>query len=219
MSNFNIALGGADKTDARTVPFVADCVANTDNLTDLRDEFGVQFERNRQVGHQGLDIGDVEWVHGQKEDLKAQVIELGHALLVVEQAAPYAAPDKKIKWLRRDAEAKKGSLKTLCISRYVIRLSTKTEIMSIQERCTCEQAKLINRKEKMAWHCCLLESRKANLKQEQLMQMEMNSGMRTTQLANRISNLTAALADMAVKYSAARGCVHLLEDAAKTLTS
>ncbi|KAI7826372.1 hypothetical protein BX661DRAFT_198964 [Kickxella alabastrina] len=47
---------------------------------------------------------------------------------------------QKIKRLRRDAEAKRGLLKTLCISRNVIRLSTKTEIMSIQERYTCEQA-------------------------------------------------------------------------------
>ncbi|KAI7834899.1 hypothetical protein BX661DRAFT_195466 [Kickxella alabastrina] len=160
VASFNIAFGGADKTDARTVTFSANRVASANKLAGLRDKLRVQFERNRHVGHQDFDIGDVERVRGQKEDLKAQ------------QAAPYAAPGKKIKRLWHDAEAKKGSLKMLCISCDVIRLSTKPEIMSIQERCTREKAKLINRKEKWLGT------------QEQWMQVEMNSGMHTTQLAS-----------------------------------
>ncbi|KAJ1945595.1 hypothetical protein GGF37_001621, partial [Kickxella alabastrina] len=127
---------------------------SADKVAGLRDKLSVQFERNWQVGHQGLDIGDAERVRGQKEDLKAQVIELGACFGGDRAGGTMRSTGQKIKRLRRDAEAKRGLLKTLCISRNVIRLSTKTEIMSIQERYTCKQAKLINRKKNMAWHCC-----------------------------------------------------------------
>ncbi|KAJ1944203.1 hypothetical protein GGF37_002307 [Kickxella alabastrina] len=161
-------------------------------------------------------------VRGQKEDLEAQVGELRQASPAVEQVAPVPAPDaalgEEIERLRREVEAKEGSLKSLRISRDAIRSSTKAEIMSIQARYAREQAELINRQEKeMAQHRGSLASREADLEQEQerLMQMEMDLGMRTTQLEDQVADLTAALAEMTAKHDAAQGRVRSLEDAAK----
>ncbi|KAJ2579540.1 hypothetical protein EV177_010747, partial [Coemansia sp. RSA 1804] len=88
-------------------------------------------------------------VRGLKEDLEAKIVELKLAEPVVSHNVPPKSPNTllldEIEKLKKELEAKEGSLKSLRISRDSIRSSTKAEIMSIQARYAREQKEMVER--------------------------------------------------------------------------
>ncbi|KAJ1799466.1 hypothetical protein LPJ59_001811 [Coemansia sp. RSA 2399] len=125
---------------------------------------------------------------------------------------------EEIEKLKKDLEAKEGSLKSLRISRDSIRSSTKAEIMSIQARYAREQKELIERQEtEITRHRQSLAAREADLEQEQerLMQLEMDVSMRSTQLEDQADELKTSLDAITGKYNAAREAIKRMEAQSK----
>ncbi|KAJ2466520.1 hypothetical protein EV174_006517, partial [Coemansia sp. RSA 2320] len=143
-------------------------------------------------------------VRGVKEDLEIKISELRRAEPASsQQVAVPKSPDmsvmEELERLKRELEAKEGSLKSLRISRDSIRSSTRAEVMSIQAKYAREQMELIDRheKEKMQ-HRLSLRNKEAELdaEQERLVQMEMDLNMRATQLEDQAAELKAGLDSM-----------------------
>ncbi|KAJ2722597.1 hypothetical protein GGI07_003184 [Coemansia sp. Benny D115] len=169
---------------------------------------------------------------GQKEDLEARVQELSRVASASspadqqrdsQQKAAAESPNvellEEIERLKRDLEAKEGSLKSMRISRDSIRSSTKAEVMSIQAKYAREQMELIEQHERdMSQFRRSLASREADLEQEQerLMQLEMDQSMRTTQLEDQVADLKANVDALTAKNEAAQKTIRSLEEAAKT---
>ncbi|KAJ2746206.1 hypothetical protein GGI20_001561 [Coemansia sp. BCRC 34301] len=162
-------------------------------------------------------------VRGLKEDLEARVTELRRAEPALDH---YTAPPKspsvamleEVERLKKEVEAKEGSLKSLRISRDTIRSSTRAEVMSIQAKYAREQMELIDRHEKeKTQHRLSLANKEAELDQEQerLMQMEMDLNMRATQLEDQAVELKTNLEDMTAKYRSAQQDVKRLEEQVK----
>ncbi|KAJ2161421.1 hypothetical protein GGF46_001516 [Coemansia sp. RSA 552] len=153
---------------------------------------------------------------GQKEDLEARIAEMKHTAPQVDSTPPKSPNTvlvEEVERLKRDLEAKDGSLKSLRISRDSIRSSTKAEIMAIQARYAREQQQLIARQEKeMADHRASLAAKEAELEQEQerLMQFEMDLGMRESHVDDQIADARSGMADATKNF-------HAAEDAAKKL--
>ncbi|KAJ1906131.1 hypothetical protein LPJ81_001519, partial [Coemansia sp. IMI 209127] len=161
-------------------------------------------------------------VRGLKEDLEAKLLELKLAEPVVNHSVPPKSPNalmvEEIEKLKKDLEAKEGSLKSLRISRDSIRSSTKAEIMSIQARYAREQKELIERQEtEITRHRQSLAAREADLEQEQerLMQLEMDVSMRSTQLEDQADELKTSLDAITGKYNAAREAIKRMEAQSK----
>ncbi|KAJ1665582.1 hypothetical protein EV178_003087 [Coemansia sp. RSA 1646] len=157
-------------------------------------------------------------VRGLKEDLEAKILELKLAEPVVNHSVPPKSPNalvlEEIEKLKKELEAKEGSLKSLRISRDSIRSSTRAEIMSIQARYAREQKELIERQEtEMTRHRQSLAAKETELEQEQerLMQLEMDVSMRSTQLEDQAVELKTSLDDITSKYDAAREAIKRLE--------
>ncbi|KAJ2659660.1 hypothetical protein IWW48_003386 [Coemansia sp. RSA 1200] len=162
-------------------------------------------------------------VRGLKEDLEAKIVELKLAEPVVSHNVPPKSPNTllldEIEKLKKELEAKEGSLKSLRISRDSIRSSTKAEIMSIQARYAREQKELVERQNaEITGHRQGLAAKEAELEQEQerLMQLEMDLSMRSTQLEDQAAELKASLGDMTSKHEAACEVIKRLEGQAKT---
>ncbi|KAI8321978.1 hypothetical protein GQ54DRAFT_297665 [Martensiomyces pterosporus] len=165
-------------------------------------------------------------VHGLKEDLEAKVAELSQVEPAADQGVPPKSPNvalmEEIERLKKELEAKEGSLKSLRISRDSIRSSTKAEVMSIQAKYAREQMELIDKQEKqMTQHRLSLANKEAELEQEQerLMQLEMDLSMRTTQLEDSAAELKANLESVTSKYEASQLEIKKLEEQAKTRSS
>ncbi|KAJ2553504.1 hypothetical protein EV175_002916 [Coemansia sp. RSA 1933] len=161
-------------------------------------------------------------VRGLKEDLEAKILEQKLAEPVVTHIVPPKSPNAlmmdEIEKLKKEVEAKEGSLKSLRISRDSIRSSTKAEIMSIQARYARERNELIERQEtEISRHRQSLAAKEADLEQEQerLMQLEMDVSMRSTQLEDQAVELKASLDDMTNKYNTAREAIKRLEGQSK----
>ncbi|KAJ2388028.1 hypothetical protein GGI23_006146, partial [Coemansia sp. RSA 2559] len=161
-------------------------------------------------------------VRGLKEDLEAKLLELKLAEPVVNHSIPPKSPNalmvEEIEKLKKELEAKEGSLKSLRISRDSIRSSTKAEIMSIQARYAREQKELIERQEtEITRHRQSLAAREADLEQEQerLMQLEMDVSMRSTQLEDQADELKTSLDVITGKYNAAREAIKRMETQSK----
>ncbi|KAJ2682171.1 hypothetical protein GGH99_004858 [Coemansia sp. RSA 1285] len=162
-------------------------------------------------------------VRGLKEDLEAKIVELKLAEPVVSHNVPPKSPNTllldEIEKLKKELEAKEGSLKSLRISRDSIRSSTKAEIMSIQARYAREQKEMVERQNaEITGHRQGLAAKEAELEQEQerLMQLEMDLSMRSTQLEDQAAELKASLDDMTSKHEAACEVIKRLEGQAKT---
>ncbi|KAJ2517490.1 hypothetical protein GGI11_003136 [Coemansia sp. RSA 2049] len=162
-------------------------------------------------------------VRGLKEDLEAKIVELKLAEPVVSHNVPPKSPNTllldEIEKLKKELEAKEGSLKSLRISRDSIRSSTKAEIMSIQARYAREQKEMVERQNaEITGHRQGLAAKEAELEQEQerLMQLEMDLSMRSTQLEDQAAELKASLEDMTSKHEAACEVIKRLEGQAKT---
>ncbi|KAJ2762849.1 hypothetical protein IWQ56_004955, partial [Coemansia nantahalensis] len=160
------------------------------------------------------------------EDLEARIAELRQAAPAVAHSAPPTSPSAAVveenERLKRELESKEGSLKSLRISRDSIRSSTKAEIMSIQARYAREQKELTDRLEReMADHRASLAGKEAELEQEQerLMQLEMDLGMRETQMEEQASELTAAHSKAVAERTAAQQANKKLEDLLKARTA
>ncbi|KAJ2792860.1 hypothetical protein GGI18_000049 [Coemansia linderi] len=162
-------------------------------------------------------------VRGLKEDLEARVAELRRAEPALDRhAAPPKSPNvailEEVERLKKEVEAKEGSLKSLRISRDSIRSSTKAEVMSIQAKYAREQRDLIYKLEKEKKdHEMSLAAKEAELEQEQerLVQEEMELNMRTTQLEDQAADLKAKLEDMTTKYNSSQLELKRLEEQAK----
>ncbi|KAJ2798074.1 hypothetical protein H4S07_005784, partial [Coemansia furcata] len=162
-------------------------------------------------------------VRGLKEDLEARVAELRRAEPTLDRhAAPPKSPNvailEEVERLKKEVEAKEGSLKSLRISRDTIRSSTKAEVMSIQAKYAREQRDLIYKLEKEKKdHELSLAAKEAELEQEQerLVQEEMELNMRTTQLEDQAADLKAKLEDVTGKYNASQLELKRLEEQAK----
>ncbi|KAJ1835558.1 hypothetical protein LPJ63_001038 [Coemansia sp. RSA 2711] len=162
-------------------------------------------------------------VRGQREDLEARIVELSQAAPPVEHATPPKSPNvvlvEEIERLKRELDAKEGSLKSLRISRDAIRSSTKAEVMGIQAKYAREQKLLIERQERdMAEHRASLAGKEAELEQEQerLMQIEMDLSLRETQMEDQAAELKAQ-ADAATKaHHHAQQTIKRLEEQAKS---
>ncbi|KAJ2106766.1 hypothetical protein GGI16_001801 [Coemansia sp. S142-1] len=162
-------------------------------------------------------------VRGLKEDLEARVAELRRAEPSLDRhAAPPQSPNvailEEVERLKKELEAKEGSLKSLRISRDTIRSSTKAEVMSIQAKYAREQRDLIYKLEtEKKDHEMSLAAKEAELEQEQerLVQEEMELNMRTTQLEDQAADLKAKLEEMTAKYSSSQLELKRLEEQAK----
>ncbi|KAJ2444677.1 hypothetical protein GGF42_006232 [Coemansia sp. RSA 2424] len=162
-------------------------------------------------------------VRGLKEDLEARVAELRRAEPSLDHhAAPPKSPNvavlEEVERLKKEVEAKEGSLKSLRISRDTIRSSTRAEVMSIQAKYAREQMELIDRHEKeKTQHRLSLANKEAELDQEQerLMQMEMDLNMRATQLEDQAVELKTSLEVMTAKYGSAQQEIKRLEEQVK----
>ncbi|KAJ2080926.1 hypothetical protein H4R24_002726 [Coemansia sp. RSA 988] len=165
-------------------------------------------------------------VRGLKEDLETKLTELRQAAPAVELSAPPKSPNtvllEEIEQLKKDLQAKDGSLKSLRISRDSIRSSTKAEIMSIQAKYAREQKELIERQEKeMTSHRTSLADKEAELEQEQerLMQLEMDLSMRETQMEDQAAELKASVEKTSANYRSAQLSIKRLEEEAKARNS
>ncbi|KAJ2355649.1 hypothetical protein GGF43_002562 [Coemansia sp. RSA 2618] len=165
-------------------------------------------------------------VRGQREDLEARIAELSQIAPAAEHTTPPKSPNvvlvEEIDRLKRDLEAKEGSLKSLRISRDAIRSSTKAEIMSIQARYAREQKELIARQEKdMAEHRASLATRESEqeLEQERLMQLDMDLTMRETQMEDQAAELNAKIESVSKNHHAAQLTIKRLEEQAKARTA
>ncbi|KAJ2809077.1 hypothetical protein H4R20_000381 [Coemansia guatemalensis] len=165
-------------------------------------------------------------VRGLKEDLETQLAELKQAAPTVELSAPPKSPNTalldEIEQLKKDLQAKDGSLKSLRISRDSIRSSTKAEIMSIQAKYAREQKELIERQEKeMSSHRASLADKEAELEQEQerLMQLEMDLSMRETQMEDQAAELKASVDKTSASFRSAQLSIKRLEEEAKARNS
>ncbi|KAJ2254021.1 hypothetical protein GGI13_002386 [Coemansia sp. RSA 455] len=162
-------------------------------------------------------------VRGLKEDLEARVAELRRAEPSLDRhAAPPQSPNvailEEVERLKKELEAKEGSLKSLRISRDTIRSSTKAEVMSIQAKYAREQRDLIYKLEtEKKDHEMSLAAKEAELEQEQerLVQEEMELNMRTTQLEDQAADLKAKLEEMTAKYGSSQLELKRLEEQAK----
>ncbi|KAJ2882908.1 hypothetical protein H4R27_003126 [Coemansia aciculifera] len=162
-------------------------------------------------------------VRGLKEDLEARVAELRRAEPTLDRhAVPPQSPNvailEEVERLKKEVEAKEGSLKSLRISRDTIRSATKAEVMSIQAKYAREQRDLIYKLEtEKKDHEMSLAAKEAELEQEQerLVQEEMELNMRTTQLEDQAADLKAKLEDMAAKYNSSQLELRRLEEQAK----
>ncbi|KAJ2452631.1 hypothetical protein EV183_002782 [Coemansia sp. RSA 2336] len=165
-------------------------------------------------------------VRGLKEDLEARIAELSQAAPVVEQATPPRSPNvmlvEEIERLKRELEAKEGSLKSLRISRDAIRSTTKAEIMSIQAKYAREQKEMIQRQEReMADHRASLAGKESELEQQQerLMQLETDLSMRETQMEDQVAEFKAKADDAAKSLLNAQQTIKKLEEQAKSRSS
>ncbi|KAJ1872626.1 hypothetical protein LPJ55_002926 [Coemansia sp. RSA 990] len=165
-------------------------------------------------------------VRGLKEDLEARIAELSQAAPVVEQATPPRSPNvtlvEEIERLKRELEAKEGSLKSLRISRDAIRSTTKAEIMSIQAKYAREQKEMVQRQEReMADHRASLAGKESELEQQQerLMQLEMDLSMRETQMEDQVAEFKARADDAAKSLLDAQQTIKKLEEQAKSRNS
>ncbi|KAJ2619573.1 hypothetical protein GGI26_005734 [Coemansia sp. RSA 1358] len=165
-------------------------------------------------------------VRGLKEDLEAKILELKHTEPTAEHSAPPRSPNAllmdEIDRLKKELEAKEGSLKSLRISRDSIRSSTKAEIMSIQAKYAREQKELIEKQEReITEHRQSLADKEADLEQEQerLMQLEMDLSMRATQLEDQATELKSNLDEVTGRLEDAREEIKHLEEQAKMRSS
>ncbi|PIA18988.1 hypothetical protein COEREDRAFT_79505 [Coemansia reversa NRRL 1564] len=165
-------------------------------------------------------------VRGLKEDLETKLTELRQAAPTIELSAPPKSPNtvllEEIEQLKKDLQAKDGSLKSLRISRDSIRSSTKAEIMSIQAKYAREQKELIERQEKeMTVHRASLADKEAELEQEQerLMQLEMDLSMRETQMEDQAAELKASADKASASFRSAQLTIKRLEEEAKARNS
>lgn len=184
--------------------------------TETKDVRALLIQREKELSR----------VRGQKEDLETKINELNQIEPTVNQprhATPPVSPDtsllEEIERLKKDIEAKDGSLKAIRISRDSIRSSTKAEVMSIQARYAREQIELIERQEKeKAQYRQSLASKETEIEKEQerLMQMEMDLEMRSSQLEEQTANLKSGLEGMTAKHKTSQLDVKKLNDLLKS---